>query len=154
MLIGTKRWITNGSIADVAIVWAKTAPTTRSAASSSSAARRASRARDINGKFSLRASITSELVLEDVRRARGERCLPGVARAQGPFACLNQARYGIVWGAIGAAMACYETALDYAKDRAQFDRPIAGFQLVQQKLVDMITEITKAQLLALAARRG
>ena len=83
-----------------------------------------------------------------ISRLPADALLPGVAGLKGPFGCLNQARYGIVWGAIGAAMACYETALDYAQHRVQFDRPIAGFQLVQQKLVDMVTEITKAQLLA------
>ena len=108
-------------------------------------------AHDIKGKFSLRASITSELVLEDVR-VPASACCRRSTGSKGPFGCLNQARYGIVWGAIGAAMACYETALDYAHHRVQFDRPIAGFQLVQQKLVDMVTEITKAQLLGVSAR--
>ena len=104
-------------------------------------------AHDIKGKFSLRASITSELVLDEVRVPR-ENMLPNVVGLKGPFSCLNQARYGIAWGALGAAMACYETALEYAKLRRQFDRPLAGFQLVQQKLVHMVTEITKGQLLA------
>jgi glutaryl-CoA dehydrogenase len=103
--------------------------------------------RDIKGKFSLRASITSELVLEDVRVGAGA-LLPGAEGLGGPFSCLNQARYGIVWGALGAARTCYLTALGYAQDRRQFDRPLAGYQLVQQKLVHMVTEITKGQLLA------
>jgi glutaryl-CoA dehydrogenase len=142
---GTKRWITNGSIADVAIVWAQTAEGIRGFLVERGTP--GFTTRDIKGKFSLRASITSELILEDVRVHR-DSMLPGVSGLKGPFACLTQARYGIVWGAIGAAMACYHTALDYAKDRTQFDRPLAGFQLVQQKLVHMVTEITKGQLLA------
>ncbi len=147
VLSGWKRWITNGSVADVSIVWAKTDDgeirgflVERGTPGFS--------ARDIKGKFSLRVSITSELILEDVRVPKSA-LLPNVTGLKGPFGCLNQARYGIVWGAIGAAMTCYETALDYAQHRVQFDRPIAGFQLVQQKLVDMATEITKGQLLAL-----
>jgi glutaryl-CoA dehydrogenase len=147
LLSGVKRWITNGSIADVAIVWAKTAPDDEIRGFLVERGTPGYSAHDLKGKFSLRASITSELVLEDVRLPTSE-LLPGVVGLKGPFGCLNQARYGIVWGAIGAAMACYETALAYALARVQFDRPIAGFQLVQQKLVDMITEITKAQLLA------
>jgi len=144
---GVKRWITNGSIADVAIVWAKTSPDDAIRGFLAERGTPGFSAHDLKGKFSLRASITSELVLEDVQLPASA-LLPGVEGLKGPFGCLNQARYGIVWGAIGAAMACYETALDYALHRVQFDRPIAGFQLVQQKLVDMITEITKAQLLA------
>jgi len=147
VLSGVKRWITNGSIADVAIVWAKTEPEDAIRGFLVERGTPGFSAHDLKGKFSLRASITSELVLEDVRLPASA-LLPGVVGLKGPFGCLNQARYGIVWGAIGAAMACYETALDYALHRVQFDRPIAGFQLVQQKLVDMITEITKAQLLA------
>src|SRR5207244_269777 len=104
-------------------------------------------AHDIKGKFSLRASITSELVLEDVR-VPAANLRPGAEGLGGPFSCLNQARYGIAWGALGAARTCYLTALRYAQDRRQFDRPIAGYQLVQQKLVHMVTEITKGQLLA------
>jgi glutaryl-CoA dehydrogenase len=145
VLTGTKRWITNGSIADVAIVWAKDGDTIRgflvergSAGYSTS---------DIKGKFSLRASITSELVLEDVRVSDASR-LPGAEGLSGPFSCLNQARYGIVWGALGAARTCYLTALRYARERTQFDKPLAGFQLVQQKLVHMCSELTKGQLLA------
>ena len=147
VLSGVKRWITNGSIADVAIVWAKAMPTDEIRGFLVERGTPGFSAHDLKGKFSLRASITSELVLEDVRLPASA-MLPGVVGLKGPFGCLNQARYGIVWGALGAAMACYETALDYALNRVQFDRPIAGFQLVQQKLVEMITEITKGQLLA------
>jgi glutaryl-CoA dehydrogenase len=144
-LAGTKRWITNGSIADVAVVWAKDDDTIRGFLVERGAPGFSTR--DIKGKFSLRASITSELVLEDVRVDAGA-LLPEAAGLGGPFSCLNQARYGIVWGALGAARTCYLTALGYAKERRQFDRPLAGFQLVQQKLVHMLSEITKGQLLA------
>jgi glutaryl-CoA dehydrogenase len=147
VLSGVKRWITNGSIADVAIVWAKTTPDDEIRGFLVERGTPGYGAHDLKGKFSLRASITSELVLEDVQLPASA-LLPNVAGLKGPFGCLNQARYGIVWGATGAAMTCYETALDYALHRVQFDRPIAGFQLVQQKLVDMVTEITKSQLLA------
>jgi glutaryl-CoA dehydrogenase len=146
VLSGVKRWITNGSIADVAIVWAKTEEGIRGFLVEKGTPGYSTH--DIKGKFSLRASITSELVLDDVRVSR-DHLLPNVTGLKGPFSCLNQARYGIVWGAMGAAMACYHTALDYAKSRTQFDRPLASFQLVQQKLVHMVTEITKGQLLAL-----
>jgi len=145
LISGTKRWITNGSIADIAIVWAKTTDGIRGFLVEKGM--RGFSAHDIKGKFSLRASITSELVFDEVRVPRSS-MLPGVGGLKGPFSCLTQARYGIVWGAIGAAMACYHTALDYAKNRTQFDKPLAGFQLVQQKLVHMLTEITKGQLLA------
>jgi glutaryl-CoA dehydrogenase len=145
ILTGVKRWITNGSIADVAVIWAKTAEGIRGFLVEKGTP--GFSAHDIKGKFSLRASITSELILDDVRVPR-DSMLPDVVGLKGPFSCLSQARYGIVWGAIGAAMACYHTALQYAKDRRQFDRPLAGYQLVQQKLVHMLTEITKGQLLA------
>jgi glutaryl-CoA dehydrogenase len=145
VLSGVKRWITNGSIADLAIVWAKASDGIRGFLVEKDMPGFSTR--DIKGKFSLRASITSELVLEEVRVPR-ESMLPDVAGLKGPFSCLSQARYGIVWGALGAAMACYHTALHYAKERRQFDRPIAGYQLVQQKLVHMLAEITKGQLLA------
>jgi glutaryl-CoA dehydrogenase len=145
VLTGTKRWITNGSIADLAIVWAKAPDGIRGFLVERGTPGFTSR--DIKGKFSLRASITSELILDDVR-VSGAQMLPGVRGLRGPFSCLTQARFGIVWGALGAAMACYHTALEYAKDRTQFDRPLAGFQLVQQKLVHMLSEITKGQLLA------
>ena len=147
VLSGVKRWITNGSIADVSVVWAKTVPGGDVRGFLVERGTPGFSAHDIKGKFSLRASITSELVLEDVRVPRSA-LLPEVTGLKGPFGCLSEARYGIVWGALGAAAVCYETALDYAKQRVQFDRPIAGFQLVQQKLVDMVTEITKGQLLA------
>ncbi|HWP64723.1 MAG TPA: acyl-CoA dehydrogenase [Candidatus Limnocylindria bacterium] len=145
ILSGTKRWITNGSISDVAVVWAKDGETIRGFLVERGMP--GFSASDIKGKFSLRASITSELVLEDVRVPDANR-FPEVEGLTGPFSCLNQARYGIVWGAIGAARTCYLTALRYAQQRTQFDRPLAGFQLVQQKLVHMCSEITKAQLLA------
>jgi glutaryl-CoA dehydrogenase len=145
VLSGTKRWITNGSISDVAVVWAKDGDTIRGFLVEPGTP--GFSAHDIKGKFSLRASITSELVLEDVR-IPADAIFPEAAGLRGPFSCLNQARYGIAWGAIGAARTCYLTALRYAQERRQFDRPLAGFQLVQQKLVHMLSEITKAQLLA------
>src|SRR5262249_29246343 len=107
---------------------------------------------DIPGKFSMRASITSELSFQDCKIPLESR-LPGVKGLKGPLSCLNQARYGIAWGAVGAAMACYDWALQYAQQRIQFGKPIASFQLVQQKLVWMIAEITKAQLLVLQLGR-
>ena len=145
VLSGVKRWITNGSIADVAVVWAKDGETIRGFLVEKGTP--GFSAPDIKGKFSLRASITSELVLEDVR-VPADAILPEAEGLGGPFSCLNQARYGIVWGALGAARSCYLTALSYTQDRKQFDRPLAGFQLVQQKLVYMVTEITKGQLLS------
>jgi glutaryl-CoA dehydrogenase len=146
VLNGTKRWITNGSIADLAIVWAKvdegiTGFIVERGTSGFST-------RDIHGKFSMRASITSELVFEDVR-LDARHHLPGARGLRAPLACLTQARYGIAWGAIGAARSCYQCALDYTKSRKQFSRPLAGYQMVQRKLVDMLTEITKAQLICL-----
>jgi len=145
VLSGTKRWITNGSISDVAVVWAKEDDVIRGFLVERGTP--GFGGHDIKGKFSLRASITSELVLEDVRVPAANR-LPEAGGLGGPFSCLNQARYGIVWGALGAARTCYLTALQYAQARKQFDRPLAGFQLVQQKLVHMLSEITKGQLLA------
>ncbi len=148
---GSKMWITNGSIADLAIVWAKdddnivrgfiipkgidgfTAP-------------------EMHGKLSLRASVTSELVLDNVKISERQR-LPKAEGLKAPLACLSQARYSIAWGAIGAAIDCYETALEYSKNRKQFSKPIAGYQLTQKKLVDMLEEITKAQLLAIQLGR-
>jgi len=138
-------WITNASICDVAVVWAKdeegivrgmlvdrdtpgfTAPETR-------------------GKWSLRASYTGELVFDNVKVPK-ENVFPAVQGLKGPLMCLNSARYGIAWGAVGAAMDCYDTALNYALERKQFGKPIASFQLTQKKLAEMLTEITKAQLL-------
>ena len=145
VLSGVKRWITNGSIADVSVVWAKDGEVIRGFLVERGTP--GFSAHDIKGKFSLRASITSELVLEDVRVPAAAQ-FPAAEGLGGPFSCLNQARYGIVWGAIGAARTCYLTALHYAQARKQFDRPIAGYQLVQQKLVHMVNEITKGQLLA------
>jgi len=145
ILNGAKMWISNAPFADIAVVWAKdesgkirglivergmegfTTPTT-------------------HNKWSLRASATGELVFDHVKIPK-ENLLPNVAGLKGPLGCLNQARYGIAWGALGAAMDCYDTALRYSKERIQFGRPIAGFQLQQKKLAEMITEITKAQLL-------
>jgi glutaryl-CoA dehydrogenase len=145
VISGVKRWITNGSLAHLAIIWARTGEGIRGFLVETE--RRGFSTQDIKGKFSLRASLTSELVLDEVRIPRSN-LLPGVSGLKGPFSCLTQARYGIVWGALGAAMACYHTTLEYAKTRTQFDRPLAGFQLVQQKLTHMVTEITKGQLLA------
>jgi glutaryl-CoA dehydrogenase len=147
ILDGTKMWITNGTIADVAVVWART------------------EAGEINGflvergmpgfeapemkhKLSLRASVTSELVLKDVRVPEASR-FPDVSSLRGPLSCLNEARYGIVWGSVGAARACFESALEYSKERIVFDKPIAGYQLTQQKLAEMALEINRATLVAL-----
>jgi glutaryl-CoA dehydrogenase len=146
ILNGTKMWITNGSIADVAIVWANTddgirgfvVPTATPGFS----------ATNIHKKLSLRASVTSELVLQDVRLGN-DALLPLARGLAGPLACLNEARFGIIWGAMGSARTCYETALEYAKTRVQFDRPIAGFQLTQEKLANMLIELSKGALLAL-----
>jgi glutaryl-CoA dehydrogenase len=152
VLNGEKMWITSGSMADVSLIWAKCEDgKVRGFLVERGAPGFASR--DIHGKYSLRASITSALSMTDCR-IPVENLLPGVEGLKGPLSCLNQARYGIGWGAIGAAMACYETALSYAKQRKQFDnRPIASHQLVQEKLVWMITEITKAQFLMLQVGR-
>ncbi len=147
ILNGAKMWITNGSVADIAVVWAKDDEGEIRGFLIEKGTPGYS-AIDIEGKFSLRASITSELVLENVE-IPVENMLPGAKGLKGPLACLSQARFGIAWGAMGAAMACYDTALNYSKNRIQFDRPIAGFQLVQHKLVHMVNEITKGQLLAL-----
>jgi len=145
ILNGAKMWISNAPFADIAVVWAKddngdikgiivergmegfTTPETK-------------------GKWSLRASATGELVFDNVKVPK-DNILPGVKGLKGPLSCLSSARYGIAWGVIGAAMDCYDTALRYSKERVQFDRPIGGFQLIQKKLAEMITEITKAQLL-------
>jgi len=151
---GTKRWITNGSIADVALVWAKTEGDDAKSIRGFLVERGTPgfSAPEMQGKFSLRASVTSELILEDCVVPE-ENVLPGSGGLKSPLMCLTQARYGISWGAIGAAMACYECALDYAKSRKVFSRPIGGYQLVQQKLVTMVAEITKAQLLCLRLGR-
>ncbi|MDQ6643913.1 MAG: acyl-CoA dehydrogenase family protein [Chloroflexota bacterium] len=150
ILNGTKMWITNGGIAGVAIVWARTEDGVRGFIVERGTPGYTSS--DIHHKLSLRASITSELHFEDCR-VPAENMLPNVRGLRGPLSCLNEARYGIAWGATGAARACYEVALDYAKTRVQFKRPIASFQLVQQKLAIMATELVKAQLLALQLGR-
>ncbi|HEY5426855.1 MAG TPA: acyl-CoA dehydrogenase family protein [Candidatus Tumulicola sp.] len=146
VLNGTKMWITNGSISAVAIVWAQTDDGIRGFVVPTDT--KGFTASDIHRKLSLRASVTSELVLADCRLPAGA-LLPKARGLSGPLACLNEARYGIIWGAMGAARSCYETALEYAKTRVQFDRPIGGFQLTQQKLVNMLLELNKGTLLAL-----
>jgi glutaryl-CoA dehydrogenase len=171
ILNGEKMWITSGSIADVAVIWAKLEGEDAQGNESGSSESRASEsgksvrgflvetdrpgfsARDVHGKWSLRASVTSGLSLQDVRVPEAN-LLPGTSGLKSPLMCLNQARYGIGWGAIGAAMACYDTALNYAKIRKQFhNEPIAGHQLIQEKLVWMASEISKAQLLSLQVGR-
>ncbi len=151
VLNGEKTWITNGSIADVALVWARTPEGVRGFLVEKGAP--GFTAKDIKGKMSLRASVTSSLSLQDVR-VPAENMLPGALGLKAALDCLTQARYGIGWGAVGAAMACYNEALEYAKIRKQFgDNPIASHQLVQAQFAEMITEITKAQLLALHVGR-
>jgi glutaryl-CoA dehydrogenase len=148
VLNGEKMWITNGSIADVALVWAKCEDDIIRGFLIEKGTKGFT-ARDVHGKLSLRASVTSGLAMSNCE-IPAENLLPGVTGLKGPLSALTQARYGIGWGAIGAAMACYDTALQYAKTRKQFqNKPIASHQLVQDKLVYMITEISKAQLLAL-----
>jgi glutaryl-CoA dehydrogenase len=147
VLRGSKMWITSGSLADVAVVWARTEdggvggflvePGTPGF-----------EARDMHGKLSLRASVTSELILDECRVSDAQR-LPGVSSLRGPLSCLNEARYGIVWGVVGAARACYEAALEYALTREQFGKPIAAFQLTQAKLAEMATRVEQGFLLAL-----
>lgn len=154
ILNGTKRWITNGNLADVALVWAKVGgqsgevhgflvPTDT----------KGFEARHIHKKMSLRASVTSELIMEDVRIPK-DAILPGVKGMKGPLSCLTAARFGIAWGVIGAATACFDSAVDYAKHRVQFaGKPIAGHQLVQAKLAEILSQITSAQLMALEVSR-
>jgi len=144
VLAGTKAWITNGTIADVAVIWAKLDGVVRGFLVETD--RAAFSAPEIKNKFSLRASVTSDLILEDVEIPK-ENILPGVTGLKGPLSCLTQARYGIAWGAMGAACAVFDEVLSYGKSRIQFDKPIASFQLVQNKLAWMATEITKGQLL-------
>jgi len=152
VLNGEKMWITNGSLADVSVVWAK-CEDDKVRGFLVERGSKGFKAWDVHGKWSLRASVTSGLSLSDCEIPE-ENLLPGVVGLRGPLSCLNQARYGIGWGAIGAAMACYDTALRYAKTRKQFaDKPIASHQLVQEKLAWMITEIVKGQLLALHVGR-
>ncbi len=150
-LNGTKMWITSGSIADVALVWAQTDEGIRGFLVERGTP--GFSAPEMRGKWSLRASVTSELLLEEVVVDEERSLLPGVAGLKGPLSCLTQARYGIAWGALGAAEACYQCALEYARHRVQFDRPIAAFQLQQEKLATMVTELTKGQLLALQLGR-
>jgi glutaryl-CoA dehydrogenase len=152
VLNGTKLWITNGSIADVAVVWAKDSEDGEIHGYLVEKGTPGFSTLDIHGKFSMRASITSELAFQDCQ-IPAENRFPNVKGLRGPLGCLSQARYGIAWGAIGAAMACYDWALQYSQQRIQFGKPIGSFQLVQQKLVWMVTEITKAQLLALQLGR-
>ncbi len=152
VISGEKLWITNGSVSDLAIVWAKTGEDPKSIRGFVVEKDRPGfSAYDVKGKFSLRASVTSGLVLEEVRVPESH--MLSVEGLRGPLSCLNQARFGIAWGAIGAAIACYTCALEYGKERVQFGRPIVGFQLQQAKLADMITEIVKAQLLVLQLGR-
>ncbi len=150
LINGDKMWITNGSIADVAIIWANTGEDIRGFLVEKE--RQGFSAPEMKKKFSLRASVTSELILDNVE-IPFENELPKAKGLVSALRCLTQARYGIAWGVIGAAMACYDEALDYAKNRIQFGKPIASYQLIQRKLVNMITNITKDQLLALQLGR-
>jgi glutaryl-CoA dehydrogenase len=146
VLNGSKMWITNGNVADVAVVWARTDEGIRGFVVPTGTP--GFTANEIHKKMSLRASVTSELVLEDVRLP-ADAVLPEVASLRGPLSCLNEARFGIAFGALGAARDCLETAISYSIDREQFDKPIAGFQLTQKKLADMALELGKGMLLAL-----
>ncbi len=145
ILNGAKMWITNSPVADVAVVWAKD-PEGKIRGVIVDTDSEGFSAPEIHGKWSLRASITGELVFENVRVPKSN-ILPNVKGLKGPLSCLSKARYGIAWGAIGAALDCYDSALRYSKQREQFGKPIGGFQLTQKKLAEMITEITKAQLM-------
>ena len=145
ILHGAKMWITNGSLADVAIVWARTDEGVRGFVVPTDT--KGFSTQDIRRKLSLRASITSELILDDVRLP-ADAVLPDVKGLKGPLSCLNEARYGIIWGAAGAARACFEAALEYSKTRIQFDKPIASFQIQQLKLATIATEVNRAALLA------
>lgn len=146
ILNGSKMWITNSPVADIAVVWAKD-ESGRIRGMIVEKGMKGFTAPEIHGKWSLRASITGELVFEDVRVPK-KNVLPNISGLGGPLTCLTKARYGIAWGAIGAALDCYDSALRYSQERMQFGKPIGGFQLTQKKLAEMITEITKAQLLA------
>ncbi len=146
ILHGQKMWITNGSAADVAVVWARTDDGLRGFLVPKGT--KGFTTQDIHRKLSLRASVTSELLLDDVRLP-ADAVLPEAKSLRGPLSCLNEARYGIVWGAVGAARACFEAALDYSLERRQFERPIASFQIQQQKLAFMSLEVNRAALLAL-----
>ncbi|MBW7886893.1 MAG: acyl-CoA dehydrogenase family protein [Bacteroidetes bacterium] len=149
-LNGAKMWITNGTIADVAVVWAKLDGVVKGFLVEKGT--KGFEAPEMHGKHSLRASVTSELVFQDCVIPE-KNILPNSGGLKSPLMCLNQARYGIAWGVIGSAMACYDSALEYAKSRIQFDKPIAAFQMTQEKLVHMVSEITKAQLLVLQLGR-
>jgi len=146
VLDGTKMWITNGGIADVAVVWAKTDDGVRGFLVPRDTPGFSTL--DIHQKLSLRASVTSSLMLDDVRLPDAA-MLPGVKGMRGPLSCLNEARFGILFGVIGAARACFESALDYATERVMFDKPIGGFQLIQQQLVDMMVAVNRGMLVAL-----
>jgi glutaryl-CoA dehydrogenase len=150
ILNGNKMWITNSPLAHLAVVWAKVDEQVHGFIVERGM--KGFETPEIKGKLSLRASDTGEIVLRDCEVPEENR-LPGVQGLKSALSCLNQARYGIAWGAVGAAMGCYEEALDYAKQRVQFTKPIAGYQLVQRKLVEMVSEITKAQLLCLQLGR-
>jgi glutaryl-CoA dehydrogenase len=151
VLDGTKMWITNGSIADLAIVWAQTDDGIRGFIVPRGA--KGFSASNVHRKLSLRASVTSELVFSDCR-IPADALLPNARGLGAPLACLNEARYGIVWGSMGAARSCYETALQYSKTRVQFDKPIGAYQMTQAKLVDMLIELNKGTLLALHLGRA
>jgi glutaryl-CoA dehydrogenase len=146
VLNGSKMWITNGSIADIAVVWASTSEGIRGFLVPRAA--RGFTSRNIHKKLSLRASVTSELHFDDVRLP-ADAVLPGVSGLKGPLSCLSEARFGIVWGVTGAARSCYESAVEYATTREQFGRKIGGFQLTQGKLAWMLADLARAQLLAL-----
>ncbi|MET8699494.1 acyl-CoA dehydrogenase family protein [Kitasatospora sp. NPDC058032] len=150
VLSGSKMWITNGGISDVAVVWAQTEDGVRGFLVEPGTP--GFTTTDVSGKLSLRASVTSALAFDDVVLP-ADAVLPGVTGLRGPLSSLNEARYGILWGTVGAARDCYTSALDYARSRVQFDRPIAGFQLTQQKLVEMMLEVEKAYLVALRIGR-
>ena len=150
LLNGSKMWITNGGIADVAVVWAQTEDGIRGFIVP--AGTKGFSTSDIHQKLSLRASVTSELAFDDVRLPE-DAVLPEVVGMRGPLSCLNEARFGIMFGAVGAARACYEAALDYAGERVQFDKPIAAFQLTQRKLVEMMVAVNRGLLLALHVGR-
>ncbi len=145
VLDGHKRWLTNGSIADIAVIWAKAEEGIRGFLVPLGTPGVA--AHEIRGKWSLRASVSSEITLDSCRLP-DEAILPGALGLRAPLSCLDEARFGIVWGALGAARACYESALSFALQRVQFGKPVAGFQLTQAKLVDMAVELEKGLLLA------
>jgi glutaryl-CoA dehydrogenase len=151
VISGTKMWITNGGIADLAVVWAKTDDGIRGFLVPTETPGFA--AKDVERKLSLRASVTSELILDEVR-VGADALLPGASGLKGPLACLSEARFGIVWGAMGAARACFEAALAYSKTREQWGKAIGGFQLTQRKLADMAVELNKGMLLALHLGRA